>query len=49
MAAVGGDLHRVDAPSENIEERIADAADAVLTEQVNIEVEEAEGERPTDE
>ncbi|MBA3770380.1 MAG: AI-2E family transporter [Blastocatellia bacterium] len=28
-----GDIHPMDAPSENIEERIADAADAVLAEQ----------------
>ena len=39
-----GDHHPMDAPSENIEERIADAADIVLAEQVNIEVEEAERE-----
>ncbi|MDQ3043049.1 MAG: hypothetical protein M3R11_11875, partial [Acidobacteriota bacterium] len=28
-----GDLHPMDAPSENLEERIADAADIVLAEQ----------------
>ena len=31
-----GDLHPLDVPSENIEERIADAAEAVLAEQVSL-------------
>lgn len=35
-----GDHHPMDAPSENIEERISDAADAVLAEQENKDIEE---------
>ena len=35
-----GDHHPLDAPSENIEERIADAADTVLAEQVQKDVDE---------
>ncbi len=37
-----GDLHPQDAPSENIEERISDAANAVLAEQVSKDIEEGE-------
>ncbi len=36
-----GDVHPMDMPSENIEERIADAADTVLAEQVQKDVDEA--------
>ncbi len=38
---VGEHDHPMDAPSPNIEERIADAADTVLADQVGIDVEEA--------
>lgn len=37
-----GDLHPMDAPSEKIEERIADAADTVLAEQVQKDVDDNE-------
>ncbi len=37
-----GDHHPLDAPSENIEERIADAADTVLAEQVEKDIEKGE-------
>ncbi len=37
-----GDIHPLDAPSENIEERIAEAADTVLAEQEKKGVEDAE-------
>ncbi|MCY7348534.1 MAG: AI-2E family transporter [Pyrinomonadaceae bacterium] len=43
-----GDLHPADAPSENLEERIADAADTVLAEQVSKgEEDEQEKETPS--
>ncbi len=35
-----GDLHPADAPSENIEDRIADAAETVLAEQQQKDVDE---------
>ena len=35
-----GDLHPVDAPSEKIEDRIADAAETVLAEQVQKDVDQ---------
>lgn len=39
-----GDLHPAEAPAENIEERIADAAEAVLAEQVGKDADESEDE-----
>lgn len=43
-----GDLHPLDAPSENLEERIAEAADTVLAEQVSKgEEDETENAAPT--
>lgn len=40
-----GEIHPMDAPSENIEERISDAADAVLAEQVEKDLDEGDTER----
>ena len=42
-----GDIHPADAPSENLEERIADAADTVLAEQVSKGEEDVEETAPT--
>ena len=42
-----GDVHPLDAPSENIEERIAEAADTVLAEQEKKDEEDAEKSTPT--
>ncbi|MDQ3181494.1 MAG: AI-2E family transporter [Acidobacteriota bacterium] len=42
-----GDLHPLDAPSENLEERIAEAADTVLAEQVSKGEEDEEKNAPT--
>jgi len=42
-----GDHHPADAPSENLEERIADAADTVLAEQVNKGEEDEQETAPT--
>jgi hypothetical protein len=44
-----GDLHPNDAPSEKIEDRIAEAADTVLAEQVQKDVDEAETKQENDE
>ncbi len=41
-----GDVHPLDAPSENIEERIAEAADTVLAQQEKKDVEDAEKSPP---
>jgi len=42
-----GDIHPADAPSENLEERIAEAADTVLAEQVSKGEEDVEETAPT--